>query len=79
MSFTTGWTREYILDKLTFPALMRYYEYSEEYLADISQMIAVEVGLVFGVVKKATPQSKDFCDGVNCSDDGVSSLILKNL
>lgn len=81
MIFTTGWTREYVLDTLTFAQVFRYYEYAQEYMADMAQMIAIEVGLTCGFCKRKDEPYTSYSSSQNMdvAGDGVQELLLANL
>lgn len=79
VSFATGWTREYVLDHLSFAQLIRYFEYGEERIADIAQVTAYEIGLILGFIQlKEDTGSTTGCADVG-EDGGISDLILANI
>lgn len=75
----TGWTRGYVLHKLTFKQLIRYAEYSVEWQREQARLNAVEMGITLGLLKRKEEETthvtqEEMPDG----DSGVDELLRRN-
>lgn len=68
VTFTTGWTRQYVLHELTFAELLRYYVYAKEWVDATAANQAMQIAAATGLIKWKQPE-----------EDGTMALIRKNL
>ncbi|HJJ47622.1 MAG TPA: hypothetical protein O0X39_01325 [Methanocorpusculum sp.] len=52
VSFATGWSREYVLHKLTFAEVIRYAEYAQEWTKEQAIQQAIQIGRLFTPPKR---------------------------
>ena len=74
MSFWTGWTRAYVLYKLTFAQLIRYYEYGVELERERAMLIAP----MFRPIPKQTPKKRKITADISRDETGAEELLRSN-
>jgi len=74
----TGWSREYVLHKLTFAQLIRYAEYSVEWQKEQAKLNAIEIGLALGFLKRKDEEETQPLPSPEEEGDGVDELLRRN-